>query len=194
MSNKSRRFAFAHALNQLLRVLLPAAGLMIAPHVARAQDAGVIEGSRVQIKVPGSKKVTGIVKSRSVDSTSIFVDGNGGVRRFLNSDITELRVSGGRSAVEGMKKGAIWGGGIGAALGAAVYLTPDNNNDYEFPSPSNNQIAGDMVVGGLFWGVVIGAIAKAEHWDTIPVHPRFAVSSSSGGVGLSIAFNPSFVH
>jgi hypothetical protein len=192
MSNKRRRFPLAHALNQLLRVLLPAAALMIATHAAGAQEGGIVEGSRVQIKVTGAKKVTGIVKSRSADSTTIFVDGNGGVRRFLNGDITELRVSSGRSAVEGMKKGAIWGGGIGAVLGAAVYLTPDNNNDYEYPSLSNNRVAADMVLGGLFWGVVIGAIAKAEHWDTVQVRP--GVAASSRGVGLSVAFSPSFLH
>jgi hypothetical protein len=192
MSNKSRRYPFAHALNKMLRVLLPAAGLMITARVAAAQDSGIMEGSRVQITVPGAKKVTGIVKSRSADSTTIFVDGNGGVRRFLNSDITQLRVSSGRSAVEGMKKGAVWGGGVGAVLGALVYLSPDNTNDYEYPAYNNNRVAASMVAAGIFWGVVIGAIAKGEHWDSVPVHPQ--ISASSRGMGLSVAFNPSFLH
>lgn len=192
MLHKSRRFSLSLSLNRMLRVFLPAAGLMIATHVAGAQDGGVTEGSRVQIKVTGAKKVTGIVKSRSTDSTTIFVDGNGGMRRFLNSDITELRVSSGRSSVEGMKKGAIWGAGVGAALGIAAYLTPDNNNDYEYPSYSKSRVAGAMLTGGIFWGVVIGAIAKGEHWDTVPVHPR--VAASPRGVGVSVAFSPSFLH
>ena len=150
-----------------------------------------MEGSRVQITVPGAKRVTGIVKNMSVDSTTIFVEG-GGLRRFLNSDITGLRVSSGRSAVEGMKKGAVWGLGVGAVLGALVYSTPDHTNDYEYPAYDNNRVAASMVLGGLFWGVVIGAIAKGEHWDSVPVHPR--VSASSRGVGVSVAFNPSFLH
>ncbi|HXV17405.1 MAG TPA: hypothetical protein VD758_11540, partial [Gemmatimonadaceae bacterium] len=181
MSNRSRRYPFAHALNQLLRVLLPAAGLMIATRAAAAQDSGIMEGSRVQISVPGSKKVTGIVKSRTADSTTIFVEGNGGVRRFLNSDITGLRVSGGRSAVEGMKRGALWGGGFGVVLAGLAYLSPDGNNDYEYPAYDKNVVAADMVAGGLFWGVVIGAIAKAEHWDTVPLRPRVALAPSSRG-------------
>jgi hypothetical protein len=192
MSNTSRRFPFAHAFSAFLRAILPIAGLMIVTQAAGAQDSGVIEGSRVQISVTGAKKVTGIVKSRSADSTAIFVDGNGGIRRFLNSDITELRVSSGRSAMAGMKKGALWGAGVGAVLGAAVYATPDNTDDYEYPAYSTNRVAADMVIGGVFWGVVIGAIAKAEHWDSVPVHPR--VAASSGGVGLSVAFSPSFLH
>ena len=188
MSNQNHRSAFA----RFVRVTVPVVGLMIGARAAGAQDSGIIEGSRVQISVTGAKKVTGIVRSRTADSTTIFVDGNGGVRRFMNSDITKLRVSSGRSAVEGMKKGAIWGAGIGGALAAAVYLSPDGNNDYEYPTYSDNRIAADMLGGGIFWGVVIGAIAKAEHWDTVPVHPRIA--ASSGGAGLSFAFSPSFLH
>jgi len=195
MSNKSRRYPFAHAFSQLLRVLLPAAGLMISAGIANAQtEPSIGEGAKVRISVPGAKKVTGVVKSRTADSTTIYVEGYGGTRTFLNSDVTELKVSRGRTHMEGAKKGAYWGGGIGAVLSIAVLATPEGNKDYEYSSPSNAEIATRTFLGSLIWGVGIGALVKAEHWETIPVHPHFAVSPSSGSIGLSVAFSPSFLH
>lgn len=195
MSNRSRRYPFAHALNLLLRALLPSALIVISARPASAQDDGrVVEGARVRISVPGAKKVTGVVKSRTADSTAIFVEGYTGTQRFLNSDITELKISRGKSVLAGAKKGLIWGGGVGAILSLAVLATPEGDKDYEYSSYSNQTIATQMMLGSLFWGGAIGAIVRAEHWDTIPVHPRVAAFPSSGGVGLSVAFSPSFLH
>lgn len=192
MSNKSRRFPFAHALTQFLRVLLPVAGLMISD-LAGAQEEGIIaEGSKIRISVPGAKKVTGVVKSRTADSTTIFVEGYGGTRRFLNSDIVELKISRGRTWTAGARKGAIWGGGLGAILAVGIFSDPEPDNYYT--SDSKNELATSMLVGSLIWGVGIGALVKAEDWESLPVRPRFAVSPSSGGVGVSVAFSPSFLH
>ena len=82
--------------------------------------------------VPGAKKVTGVVKSRS-GSTTIFVEGYAGTQRFLNSDITELKISHGKSALAGATKGAYWGGGIGAVLALAVLATPQGDGDSSIP-------------------------------------------------------------
>lgn len=191
MSKTSRRFPFARAFSQLLRVILPAALLAISGRAVSAQDFGLSEGSRVQISVPGSNKVTGIVKSSTADSTAIFVDGNGGTRRFATKDITELRVSRGKSTMEGVKKGAIWGGGVGVILGLAFLATPQSDS-YYYGASNTNSLAAQMFIGSLFWGVGLGGLIKAEHWDSVPLHTAF--SASSGGVGLSVAFSPPFLH
>ncbi|HUQ47692.1 MAG TPA: hypothetical protein VM053_05530 [Gemmatimonadaceae bacterium] len=194
MSNKSRRFPFSRALSQLLRTLLPAAALAFSTNVASAQDDGrVAEGSRVRISVPGSKKVTGIVKSRTADSTTIFVEGYAGTQRYLNTDITGLQISRGKSMMAGARKGVIWGGGFGAVLALAVLATPEDEY-YADPVYSNRVIATQTFLGSLLWGAGIGALVRSEQWDTIPVRPRFAVSPSSGSVGVSVAFSPSFLH
>jgi hypothetical protein len=194
MSNNSRRFPFAHALSQLLRVILPVAALFVSAEAARGQTDPIGEGAKVRISVPGSKTVTGLVKSRTADSTTIFVEGYGGTRRFLNSDITELKVSQGRTRMEGVKKGALWGGGIGAVFAGLQLLQGNRNNDYEYNYASDGEIATSFLIGGLLWGVGIGAFVKAEHWETVPVHPHFAISPSSGSVGFSVALSPSFLH
>lgn len=191
MSKSRRRFPLAHALSQLLRLILPAAMMMISSRVVSAQTAGITEGSRVQISAAGAKKVTGIVKSVTADSTTLFVDGNGGVRRFAQKDITSLRMSGGRSSLEGAKKGALWGGAIGTALAVALVAAVESDNTVE----DKNGLfayAAQSVLGSVMWGAGIGAFTKAERWNSVPVHPQ--VIASSGGVGLSFAFSPAFLH
>jgi hypothetical protein len=195
MSQTSRRFPFAHAFSQLLRVILPVATIAMGADLAQAQNERTIsEGSRVEISVPGSKKVKGVIKSRTADSTTVFVEGYGGTRSFLNSDMTELKISRGRTHMEGAKKGALWGGAVGGVVAIAVLATPEGDSDYEYGSQSNNEIAAQSLLGGLIWGVGLGAIIKAEQWDKVPVHPHFAVSPASGSIGMSVAFSPSFLH
>lgn len=191
MSKSSRRFPFAHPLSHLLRLILAAAMMMISGRVVRAQSGGITEGSRVQISAAGAKRVTGIVRSVTADSTTLYVDGSGGIRRFAQKDITSLRMSMGRSSSEGAKKGAMWGGAIGAAFGVAIValveLDPNANNKNGLFA-----YAAQSALGGIIWGAGIGAFTKAEKWESVPVHA--GMSASSGGIGLSFAFSPSFLH
>ena len=191
MSKISLRFPFARTFSQLLRMILPLAALMISSRPATAQNAGIAEGSRVQIATPGAKRVSGIVRSVTADSTTIFVDGDGGIRRFLNSDVTDLRVSRGKTALAGAKRGAIWGGGMGTALAIVALVTPEPDQTYG-NHVSNDELALDMFLAGLLWGTGIGALVRAEHWDVVPLRTR--TSALSGSVGLSVAFSPSFLH
>ena len=190
MSFSNRRFPFAHAFNQLLRILLPAVVVAAFADSAKAQNPMPIgEGARVRITVPGAKKVVGLVKARTADSTTVYLEGYGGTQRFLNSDITSLQVSHGRTMKEGARKGLLWGGGIGGVFALLVYAVPDDNASY-----SKSVMVTQTVLGSLFWGGGIGALVKAEQWENVPVHPRLAVSHTSGGVGVSLAFSPSFLH
>ena len=107
MSQTNRRFPIAHAFSQLLRLILPVAALLTSSRVAISQTSTITEGARVQITAAGAKRVTGVVKSVSADSTTLFVEENGGVRRLALKDITDLRISTGRSSLEGAKRGAM---------------------------------------------------------------------------------------
>ena len=191
MSHNVRRFPFAHMLNQILHRLLAVALLLGSAKAAGAQMAQVAEGSRVQISTTTSKKVSGTVKTVTADSTTLFIENGGGTRKFANADVTELRVSRGRQMSEGAKRGALWGSAVGAVLGAVIISTDGANKD-SYYAPNNTGIMSSMVAGGLFWGVIIGAFAKSEQWDNVVIQPR--VTSSSGGMGLSVAFSPSFLH
>lgn len=169
MSISSRRFPFAQANSHLPRLILAAVLIMVSGRVVGAQSAGITEGSRVQISAAGANRVTGIVRTVTADTTTIYVDGVGGLRRFAQKDITSLRVSMGRSSSEGAKKGAIWGGAIGAGLGAVIIalveLDPnakDKNGLFAYAAQS--------AVGGVMWGAGIGAFTKAEKWESVPVN------------------------
>jgi uncharacterized membrane protein len=96
----------------------------------------------------------------------------------------------GRSSLEGAKKGAMWGGAIGAAIDAAMVVAVESD-----PNVNKNGLfsaAAQGIIGGIIWGAGIGAFTKAEKWESVPVHA--GMSASSGGVGLSFAFSPSFLH
>jgi hypothetical protein len=56
-------------------------------------------------------------------------------------------------------KGALWGGGIGAATGLAIGLTCDSRN-YECDNvPAMYALAGAMV--GAMWGSIVGLVVHA---------------------------------
>lgn len=189
--SRHRSFPFAHSLSRFLRFILSAAAIAFSARTASSQS-GITEGSRVQISASWQKKVTGIVRSVSNDSTSIFVDGQGGVLKFANADITELKLSRGRTRLEGVKKGLIWGGAIGGALAVAIAAAPEPNRDYEYQYASNKSIALNTFMGSLMWGAGLGALIKAEQWEKSPV--RATIGASSGGRGLSFGFSPAFLH
>ncbi len=190
--SRYRRFSLAHSFSQILRFVLPVAVFAVSAARAKAQAPAITEGSRIQVSATGQKKVTGVVRSVSADSTTLFVDGRGGTLKFANRDISELKLSGGRTHTAGAKKGGLWGGAIGGLLAIAILASPDNSSDYEYPAYSSKRIAFSTFVGSVLWGVGLEAVIKAEEWNSIPVRP--ALSSSSGGMGLSLAFSPSFLH
>ena len=189
---RNRRFSLAYSLNQLLRFVLPAAIIAMSAADAKGQAPAITEGSRIQVSATGLKNVTGIVRSISGDSTAIYVDGQAGVLKFANRDISELKVSVGRTRAAGARKGLIWGAGIGGALAVAILASPDNQNNYQYQLYSTNRLAASTFIGSLVWGIGLGTLIKAEEWKALPVHP--AVAASSGGMGLSLAFSPSFLH
>lgn len=191
MSQTNRRFPIAHALSHLLRLILPAAALLMSSRVAISQTTTITEGARVQITAAGAKSVTGVVKSVSADSTSLFVDENGSVSRFALKDITALRISRGRSSLEGAKKGAMWGGVVGAGLAVALFAAFESDHNIK---NTNSILPGfvQAVLGTATWGAGIGAFVRAERWDSIPLHATLSTSSRS--VGLSFAFSPSLLH
>lgn len=191
MSQTNRRFPIAHAFSQLLRLILPVAALLTSSRVAISQTSTITEGARVQITAAGAKRVTGVVKSVSADSTTLFVEENGGVRRLALKDITDLRISTGRSSLEGAKRGAMWGGAIGTGLAVAVFAAFESDHTIK----NRNSLFPGFVqaaLGAATWGAGIGAFVRAERWDSIPLHATLSTSSRS--VGLSFAFSPSLLH
>ena len=190
--SRYHRFSLARGFSQLLRLILPAVAVAVSAAVASAQGFGITEGSRIKVSAVGQKSVTGIVRSISSDSTTIYVDGQAGILKFANSDIRDLAVSRGRTHVAGVKKGLLWGTGVGAVLGSVVLAAPAAESDYRSSSYTKQEMAAQTFIGSLIWGAGLGALIQSEEWNDLPLRP--SVATSSGSLGVSLAFSPSFLH
>jgi hypothetical protein len=180
-----RKFSVARVFSQLLHLVFPA--LLIVSITARAdgQATTLRDGMRVLVSTPASKKIVGTVKSIDRDSVSLYSGENGARLAVANSDIRSIRVSQGRSAWAGAKRGAMWGAGVGAALAAALvpFAKPGNSDDSDI-NELRLAATTQLVMGGLIWGAGIGAFVKREQWEAVSIGP--AVSPTSSGVGFSI--------
>ena len=180
-----RKFSVARVFSQLLHLMFPALLIVSITAKADGQTTTLRDGMRVLITTPSSKKLVGTVKS--VDSDSIYLySGENGARLAVPSrDVRSIRVSEGRSAWAGAKRGAMWGAGVGAALAAALvpFAKPGNSDNADI-NELRLAATTQLVMGGLIWGAGIGAFVKREHWETVSMGP--AVSPISSGVSFSI--------
>ena len=143
------------------------------------------EGQRVRISSTSTKELVGVVRQAGADSIVVYSEPSGAPLTIASSDLRKVEVSRGRITAEGAKRGALWGGGIGAGfalLGAVLIGTSDI--EYDHTDNAIGEFAANMIGGGIVWGAVIGAFVKAERWDRAAIQPRVSRSA----VGFSIAF------
>lgn len=188
MSANQQRFPFAHILSRFLHTILGGAIIIAAAGTAAKgqQIGGLREGARVKIDAAGAKELVGVIRSAGPDSTSLFVDGSGGMLTISNSSIRSVKMSRGRTTGEGAIKGSIWGGIVGAAIGALIVATPEADTYYDQSRHKSSEFV-TMVLGGALWGMGIGAFTKAEKWDKVSMQPR--ITASRNAVGLAFALN-----
>ncbi len=191
MSAITRQFTVARAFSQLLHLIFPVLLLAVSASSARAQKQALRDGMRVSIATSTSKHIIGIVKSVEPDSVRLYTGDNGAVLAIAVNDITSVRVSQGRSAMEGAKRGALWGTGVGALL-AVVVAVATKEDEYYGTGLTRGDVAMQALLGGVTWGVGIGAFAKRERWETVSIQPH--VSSTSSGVRLGFSFNSGLLH
>lgn len=144
------------------------------------------EGHRVRVSSTFNKELVGVIRQARADSIVVFTEPSGAPLAIATSDLRAVEVSRGRSAAQGAKQGALWGGGIGAGLAllGAVLIGASDDNEYRYDDNAIGVFAANMIGGGLIWGAGIGAFVKAEQWDRAGIQPRVGLS----GVGFSIAF------
>jgi hypothetical protein len=143
------------------------------------------EGQRVRVSSASNKEVVGVIRQARMDSIVIYSEPSGAPLAIARSDLRTVDVSRGRSAAEGARRGALWGGGIGAGfalLGAVIVGTSDL--EYAHTDNAIAEYAANVIGAGLIWGAGIGAFVKAERWDRAAIQPRVGLA----GAGLSIAF------
>jgi hypothetical protein len=155
------------------------AGLMffIASATAAPLGAQVMlqPGAKVRITAPtaGVERFQG-----TVIATGDTIDvARGDARvRVPAAAVTRLELSRGKGRLAGAGRGALWGGGIGLALGAITSGQRDEYADCDDLEPfvecdpySTGEWLAINTVGGAAWGALIGAIVGKERWDVIPV-------------------------
>lgn len=151
---------------------------------ALVAQAGLREGSRIRITSTSGPDMTGVVQSFSSDSIFIFAEPNGNRLGVARSSISEVRVSKGKSVAQGVKKGALWGGLIGVGAGAIVIAGGGDDAQLKRDTGfSKSDLAATAVLEGLGIGMLIGALVKAEKWETTVVHPTV----SAGQIGLRVS-------
>ena len=168
------------------RIILTAVAWLVPLVGLPAQQTTTLHpGLRVRVSSTSSKDITGVVSQARSDSIVVFTEPTGATLAFATPDLRTVEVSRGRSALEGAKKGAMWGGGIGGGLALLVVgIAASDKNTYNNDEYSAGEFAANMVGGGLVWGAIIGAFVKAERWDHVAFQPRIGLSSA--GVSISI--------
>jgi hypothetical protein len=159
--------------------------------VAAAQGAELQLGTKLKVRAPATVagRITGTLIARSQDSITV-TRANASPIPIALRDITELQVSRGKDHGLGARNGAIWGGGIGAAM---ALLAGTDASDCEGRNAGAD--CGDdawalgvayTAAGGAIIGVVTGAIIGAERWDRLAVPVALRLTPGPEGRGVRV--------
>lgn len=156
-------------------------------------QGGLREGVRVRVEAPGAPRVTGVVHAVTPDSIVLFAEPGATRLGIPRSAISRLEVSQGRSASDGAKKGALWGGGIFGGLGLIMAALIDSDtsnptNDQYGSSGFTSPYAVAVLIGaeGAGIGAIIGGFVKSEKWDTVNVRPMVGMGVNGLKLGFSL--------
>jgi len=173
--------------------------LLIPLQYTAAQQVPPIEtGSRIRVTAPalGIDKLVGT--SVEADATRIRVqaDDQASPMTISLADMTRLEVSQGRksNALKGLGVGALIGAPIGAVLGYLASPEQSSGEAVCTGSTVSCVAVGAAAVGvtGALVGLGIGALAKSERWEEVPLD-RLRVNivplrDGRFALGLSVVF------
>lgn len=151
--------------------------------------AEVQPGARVRVEAPGivAGKYVGTVLTRSGDTLTLGNPSGAPVALPLHS-IRSLEISRGKSRSAGALRGMLWGGPIGAAVGAfAVATAEDCTACYE--APGDAEAFALFTASGLLWGAGIGAIVGRERWDRFDLPARTAFRFGPRSAALAVVLS-----
>src|SRR4029079_3882278 len=101
-------------------ILTVAACLVPLSGLSAQRETALHPGLRVRVTSTSATDVTGVVSQARADSNVVFTEPTRATLALATPHMRKVDVSRGRSAGEGAKKGALWGGGIGAGLAVLV--------------------------------------------------------------------------
>jgi hypothetical protein len=149
-----------------------------------AQSAELVPGQKVRLVAPAvfAGRFQGTILERRGDS--VIVARPGGVPTAVSfSSIDAAQVSRGKSRSRGAAKGALWGLGVGGGLAILVGIPAATRAEANGTADSDitSDVIGHLVLGGTFWGAIIGTMVGSERWDRVNVPGRVTMAPSRDG-------------
>lgn len=175
--------------------------LFVWPWVAQAQSS-LLElqpGVRVRVSAPAllGGRYDATVGARRGDTLALVRAGSPTLDIPISA-VTRVEIFQGESRIDGARRGVLWGGAIGLALGAIVALGPNEYNcEYEVCDPadaySDTEFTALIGLGGLLWGAGIGALVGRDRWQRLDLPGgRLSLSlhrsSGVGHLGMRLSF------
>jgi hypothetical protein len=162
-----------------------------------AQNVQPAPGERVRVQAIGESSPRIFTLQEVIADTLVLEDANEGTPAFTRmpmGSISRLEVSAGhRPNGARALRGAAWGFGGGALVGATIGLASgdDEGTFLAFSAEEKAVLAGvTLGAAGLVVGTVIGLAINTEQWRRIPLE-QITVSPSMGGavvVGFQYRF------
>ncbi|MCU0634067.1 MAG: hypothetical protein MUE41_04255 [Gemmatimonadaceae bacterium] len=102
------------------------------------------------------------------------------------ASLTALRVSRGHSRRVGLQRGLLWGGAIGAVVGAVPIVAACSGDSGDCDAFLATAIPAGAATGALL-GTAIGAAIGAERWERLPLPAQVSFAPSPGrGISVSV--------
>jgi hypothetical protein len=158
-----------------MRMTMAGVALTVAMAAPLGAQVMLQPGAKVRITAPtaGIQRFQG-----TIITTGDTIDvARGDARvRVPAAAVTRLELSRGKSRLAGAGRGALWGAGIGLAIGAISMSQRDEYagcDDLDLFVDCDPYSSGEWLAinagGGAIWGALIGAIVGKERWDVVPV-------------------------
>lgn len=140
--------------------------LVLAAPLA-AQSPELVPGSRVRFATSQRASLaTAVVLERRADSLRVAPE-KGVPFMVAVEDLQRVSVSRGKSHSKGAWTGALWGAGLGAAIGLMSASPSSSSCEYLCSDPDPAGLATVSAIGFGFVGLLIGGIVGKEAWDGV---------------------------
>ena len=177
-----------------LKALVVSIGLLGLAQSGAAQTSSsakvaISPGTRVRVSTPSlvSPLVANFLEQRG-DTLVVIEDGRGrGVWSFDLAQVNRLETTAGQvgRSSSAIKKGALWGGGIGLAAGLIFASTFDpSNGNRQYSRMQTGIVAG---LAGAGFGAFIGMRVTTEKWVSVPLPKQLSLyPNPRGGLTLQV--------
>lgn len=152
-----------------LRPVLTLTTLALSAITLPAQRSELRDGARVRLRAPTvfPREVEGAIVARHGDTLVFAPRGTTPVRLAADA-VTAAAIYRGRSSAVGVRRGALWGAGIGLGLGILSVGFSDCSGKY---CDTSYRVMGTLAFGAVGAGIggVVGARRGGDRWERLAI-------------------------